>query len=450
MRRGDGGDGRGRGGAAPRGRSADHAEREPRWPRHHAPQHLPRARRAPRGRPRRARRPAAVVPPSGRRRADPRAGAPRRRPLAGAGPARAVGHRAPHVAGRDRRRARRRDPRVLPARRDAFAAGSCARYPSVVSTDGSAAQNAVQLPFRRPGRFTPFTARVGEHFERRCSTPRRSSSRSRSGVRAPSGSGTTSAPTDCASSRSGSSRPIRRRRSSTDPDALPEITFTGTSLQRKGGTALLRAYRDAAARPVRAQPGDARAGRARPTGVRVFSDIRPGDPRLVAMLARSAVFALPSEIDKSPYSVLEAMFAGLPVVSTDVGGIPEMVVDGETGFLVPPDDDAAIADAIETLLADDVRRSGDGSRVACARLRALRRAEDDRRSHRRDRRGPRRRHGRRPGIGAVRHHAPRAARASWRASRNRSCVGPDAEARDRGRRRRRSVTRPNVNVHAAR
>ena len=40
-------------------------------------------------------------------------------------------------------------------------------YPSVVSTDGSAAQNAVQLPFRRPGRFTPTTARVGEYFEER-------------------------------------------------------------------------------------------------------------------------------------------------------------------------------------------------------------------------------------------------------------------------------------------
>src|SRR4029077_8350181 len=91
-------------------------------------------------------------------------------------------------------------------------------------------------------------------------------------------------------------------------------------------------------------------------GVRVFSDIRPGDPRLVALLARSALFALPSEIDKSPYSVLEAMFAGLPVISTAVGGIPEMVIDGETGYLVPPDDDVAIADAIERLLDDDALR----------------------------------------------------------------------------------------------
>jgi glycosyltransferase involved in cell wall biosynthesis len=229
-------------------------------------------------------------------------------------------------------------------------------YPSVVSTDGSAAQNAVQLPFRRPGRFTPFTARVGEHYEEQVF----------------------SAATIVVAQSEWCARAIRDRYGigpdrlrvipfgiippdppppvTVDPDALPEITFTGTSLQRKGGIALLRAFRNRLqgrcvlnlVTPEAVEPTE---------GVRVYSDIRPGDPRLVAMLARSAAFALPSEIDKSPYSVLEAMFAGLPVVSTDVGGIPEMVVDGETGYLVPPDDDAAIADAIEKLLADDTRRA---------------------------------------------------------------------------------------------
>ncbi|MBK5289731.1 MAG: glycosyltransferase family 4 protein, partial [Acidimicrobiia bacterium] len=131
-----------------------------------------------------------------------------------------------------------------------------------------------------------------------------------------------------------------------DPNALPEITFTGNSMERKGGWALLRAFRTrlrgrcilnlVTPEPIDPEPG-----------VRVFSDVRPGDRRLVEMLARSALFALPSEIDKSPCSVLEAMFAGLPVVATPVGGIPEMVIDGENGLLVPPGDDVAIADAIE-------------------------------------------------------------------------------------------------------
>jgi glycosyltransferase involved in cell wall biosynthesis len=242
-------------------------------------------------------------------------------------------------------------------------------HPSVVSTDGSAAQNAVQLPFRRPGRCTPFTTRVGEHFERQVFD----------------------AATIVVAQSEWCARAIRERYDlgperlrvipfgiippdpppavAAEPDALPEITFTGTSLQRKGGIALLRAYRRrlrgrCVLNLVTPEPVEPEAG------VRVFADIRPGDPRLVAMLARSAVFALPSEIDKSPYSVLEAMFAGLPVVSTAVGGIPEMVLDGETGFLVPPDDDAAIADAIETLLDDDVRRVEMG---AASRARAYER-----------------------------------------------------------------------------
>jgi starch synthase len=228
-------------------------------------------------------------------------------------------------------------------------------YPSVVSTDGTAAQNAVQLPFRRPGRFTPWTARVGEHYEGQvfdaATIVVAQSEWCASAIRDRYDIG----PDRLRVIPFGIIPPEPLAPVPPDPGALPEITFTGTSLQRKGGIALLRAFRRRLqgtcvlnmVTPEPIEPID---------GVRVFADIRPGDPRLVEMLHRSAVFALPSEIDKSPYSVLEGMFAGLPVVSTRVGGIPEMVVDGETGFLVPPDDDSAIADAIELLLGDEPRR----------------------------------------------------------------------------------------------
>jgi glycosyltransferase involved in cell wall biosynthesis len=53
-----------------------------------------------------------------------------------------------------------------------------------------------------------------------------------------------------------------------------------------------------------------------------------------------------------PNSVLEAMAAALPVAATAVGGTPEVVVDGKTGFLVPPRDPVALADAMLRLLAD--------------------------------------------------------------------------------------------------
>lgn len=68
------------------------------------------------------------------------------------------------------------------------------------------------------------------------------------------------------------------------------------------------------------------------------------------LLAASDLFVLPSLGDAYPTVLMEAMAAGLPVVSTRVGGIPEIVEDGRTGRLVPPGDAAALAKAISGLL----------------------------------------------------------------------------------------------------
>lgn len=51
-------------------------------------------------------------------------------------------------------------------------------------------------------------------------------------------------------------------------------------------------------------------------------------------------------------AILEAMIAGKPVVATRVGGNPELVLDGETGFLVPPRDGKALASSLVTLLTN--------------------------------------------------------------------------------------------------
>jgi glycosyltransferase involved in cell wall biosynthesis len=71
-----------------------------------------------------------------------------------------------------------------------------------------------------------------------------------------------------------------------------------------------------------------------------------------ALLDAMDVFVLPSLSEGLSLSLLEAMAAGLPVVATAVGGNPELVREGETGYLVPPRDPAALASAIGRLLVD--------------------------------------------------------------------------------------------------
>ncbi len=68
------------------------------------------------------------------------------------------------------------------------------------------------------------------------------------------------------------------------------------------------------------------------------------------------VFALPSLSEGMPNAVLEAMGHGLPIVATSVGGVPEAVLDGKNGILVPPRDPAAIAAALFQLFTEDARR----------------------------------------------------------------------------------------------
>src|SRR5262249_30654242 len=73
-------------------------------------------------------------------------------------------------------------------------------------------------------------------------------------------------------------------------------------------------------------------------------DVRP-------FLARASVLVLPSRRREGmPAALLEAMGAGVPVVASRVGGVAEIVADGETGRLVPPEDPEALADAIAGLL----------------------------------------------------------------------------------------------------
>lgn len=83
---------------------------------------------------------------------------------------------------------------------------------------------------------------------------------------------------------------------------------------------------------------------------------------LIPVYGEAHLFALPCVVDQNgdrdglPNVILEAMAAGLPVVSTPISGIPEAIADGETGILVPPGDSEALAEALERLLEDPALR----------------------------------------------------------------------------------------------
>jgi glycosyltransferase involved in cell wall biosynthesis len=91
----------------------------------------------------------------------------------------------------------------------------------------------------------------------------------------------------------------------------------------------------------------------------VFAGMRRDIADLLPLLD---IFVLPSLYEGFGIAILEAMAAGRPVVATAVGGIPEVVVHGETGLLVPPGDPVALAAALHELLAHPERARALGAR----------------------------------------------------------------------------------------
>ena len=152
---------------------------------------------------------------------------------------------------------------------------------------------------------------------------------------------------------------------SSDP---PMIVAIGRLIAKKGFANLIRACALLVehGRPFRCEifgdgPLESQLrGQVEELGLQEFVQLPGPKPQheLRERLARASVFVLPSVpeaeggMDNLPTVIMEAMATGLPVVSTRIGGIPEMVIDNETGFLMRPGDPVALADAIEKVIND--------------------------------------------------------------------------------------------------
>ncbi len=188
---------------------------------------------------------------------------------------------------------------------------------------------------------------------------------------------TISPPVSASAASPGSSPAHEGERPPSQP--LPKILLIGRQVPEKGQAVLLEAVALLAARGRRLQvtvagDGPSRAGLerlAQHLGVadRVSFPGAVGQDEIHDLYAGASIFCLPSFAEGIPCVLMEAMAMELPVVSTRIAGIPELIQDGRNGLLVAPGRADELADALERLLADPALRRKLGS---CAREKVLR------------------------------------------------------------------------------
>ena len=133
------------------------------------------------------------------------------------------------------------------------------------------------------------------------------------------------------------------------------VLFVGGRFVPKGGEDLLAALGEELGREVELDVVTRDPVPERP-GVRVHR-LGPSDEELLDLLQQADVLCLPTYGDTDPWVLLEAMACGTPVVSTRVGGIPELLDDGRAGVLTPHGDVRALRETLRSLLADPQRRA---------------------------------------------------------------------------------------------
>ena len=136
------------------------------------------------------------------------------------------------------------------------------------------------------------------------------------------------------------------------------LLFVGGDFERKGGKVLLEAF---AALP---QSLDAHlhivtksenAGDGLPN-VTVYRGLTANSTELRRLFAQADLFVFPTQGDCLPLAILEALAAGLPIITTNIGALPEAVSDGASGKIVPVGNASSLADAVRDLMGNDTKR----------------------------------------------------------------------------------------------
>jgi glycosyltransferase involved in cell wall biosynthesis len=156
---------------------------------------------------------------------------------------------------------------------------------------------------------------------------------------------------------------------SQDNSGLPEdfILFVGALMPHKGPDILIEAHRSAKVNLPLLLMGTKHLEHNYADlcdNERIILMENPLRAKVVRAFEECTFVVIPSICaDACPLTVLEAMRAGKAVIASNTGGIPDMILDGETGLLVPPGDVASLSKAIKTLAANAVKRTRMGARA---------------------------------------------------------------------------------------
>jgi len=153
------------------------------------------------------------------------------------------------------------------------------------------------------------------------------------------------------------------------PGRRLRLLFVGGDFKRKGGYEVLEAFQmglsgscelDIVTSEPTISPG---------SSVRVHSGLAPNSAPLRKLYAEADLFLLPSRGDATPIAILEAMASGLPVITTKVGAIGELIEEGVTGHFVPPAAPQRIVEVITSLAArrDALPAMGQAARTVVER-----------------------------------------------------------------------------------
>lgn len=135
------------------------------------------------------------------------------------------------------------------------------------------------------------------------------------------------------------------------------VLFIGGDFERKGGPTLAEVASRPEFRDVRFDFVTSRVVPS-PENCHFHLGVAPDSPPLLDLARKAHVFALPTRADCTPNAIIECRSAGLPIVSSPVGGVPDLVADAENGMLVGADDADALARALSTYRHDpDLARS---------------------------------------------------------------------------------------------